>query len=99
MNCVAGGKNVWKGIFQTTISNVILIQLSFVFAVILITESVRLDNFIIRQLPITVADLRQLNEVKRGMNACRVNEYISPNLLPVVYHDGDNPFILVVTTK
>jgi len=57
------------------------------------------DNFIIRKHPITVADLRQLSEVKRSMNACRVNEFISPDLLPVVYHDGDHPYILVATPK
>lgn len=57
------------------------------------------DNFIIRKHPITVAYLRQLSEVKRSMNACRVNEFISPDLLPVVYHDGDHPYILVATPK
>lgn len=57
------------------------------------------DNFIIREHPITVADLRHLSEVKRGMNACRVNEFISSDLLPVVYHDGDNPYILVASSK
>ena len=57
------------------------------------------DNFIIRKHPITVADLRQLSEVKRGMNACWVHEFISPDLLPVVYHDGEHPYILVASSK
>lgn len=57
------------------------------------------DNFIIRAHPITVADLRQLSEIKREMNACRVHEDIPENLLPIVYHDGDNEYMLVATNR
>ena len=56
-------------------------------------------NFIIREHPITAADLRLLSEVKRETNACRVDEFISPDLLPVVYHDGDSAYILVASSK
>ena len=57
------------------------------------------DNFIIRAYPITVADLRQLSEIKREMNACRVHEDIPENLLLIVYHDGDNEYMLVATNR
>lgn len=57
------------------------------------------DNFIIREHPITSSDLKQLSEIKRGMNACRVHEAIPNNLLPVIYHDGDNGYVLVATNK
>lgn len=57
------------------------------------------DNFIIRRHPVSVADLRQLSEVKRGMNVCRVHEDIPEYLLHVVYHDGDNGYMLVATNR
>ena len=57
------------------------------------------DNFIVRRHPITADDLKQLYEVKRGINACRISENIPTHILPVVYHDGDHPYILVAVAK
>ena len=57
------------------------------------------DNIIIREQPICVKDLKLLSEVKRDMNACRVHENIPEEMLPVVYHDGDNRYILVASRK
>lgn len=57
------------------------------------------DNYIIRKNPITAGDMKQLSEVRRGSNACRVHESIDPTLLPIIYHDGDDKYILVATAK
>ena len=57
------------------------------------------DNLIIREHPITSSDLKQLSEIKRGMNACRVHEDIPENRLPIIYHDGDSEYILVAANK
>lgn len=55
------------------------------------------DNIIIRKRPISARDLKLLSEVKREMNACRVHEKIPEELLPIIYHDGDNGYILVAS--
>ncbi len=55
------------------------------------------DNIIIRKRPISARDLKLLSEVKREMNACRVHENIPEELLPIIYHDGDNGYILVAS--
>ena len=57
------------------------------------------DNFIIRKHPISAEDLRLLNHVGYGLNACRIHEHIPADLLPVVYYEGTPQYILVATEK
>ena len=57
------------------------------------------DNYIVRSHPITASDMKQLYDVKSETNACRVHEFVPEDLLPIVYHDGNNKYILVATKK
>lgn len=61
------------------------------------TEDRKYCNYIIRNRPITEDDFRKVEETGRDMNCCFSTEHLSPELLPIVYWDGDSGFRLVAT--
>lgn len=56
-------------------------------------------NYLIRDHKIQESDLLACRDAKCSGNACRVNEKLSHELLPMVYYDGDSGFMLVATLK
>lgn len=56
-------------------------------------------NFIIRQHPVGVDEIRRFHAIKPLANDRRVHELVPRDMLPMVYYDGEGGFMLVATDK
>ena len=58
------------------------------------------DNYIFSREPITESMMEDYcRQVKANYNFCMVHENIPDHLLPIVYHNGDDEYMLVATSK
>lgn len=64
-----------------------------------VNENRYYENYLIRDHIIQEADLLNCRDAKCSGNACRVNEMLPKELLPMVYYDGDSGFMLIATRK